>query len=131
MKVFKQFTLILCFSFIGEIISWIISKLIPGFFFPGSLIGMILLFILLYTKVIKISWVEDVGTFLVDNVGFFFIPAAVSVMGYFDIIVPNLMKMILLAISTFFITFLAIIASVELTLYIQRKCNKGEVKEND
>ena len=59
MKIFKQIALITGFCLAGECISFGLSKLIPGFFFPGSLIGMIILFILLYLKVIHFEWIAD------------------------------------------------------------------------
>ena len=55
MKIFKQIAIIVGFCLIGEIISWAITKIIPGFFFPGSLIGMLLLFLALYFKLFKID----------------------------------------------------------------------------
>lgn len=124
MKIFKQIALITGFCLIGECISFGLSKLIPGFFFPGSLIGMIILFVLLYFKVIHFEWIAEVGTFFVDNMGFFFVPAAVSVMSYFDIIKPNLWKMLLLCIICFFTTFTAIALSVHVTLLIQEKIHE-------
>lgn len=124
MKILKQIALITGFCLAGECISFGLSKLIPGFFFPGSLIGMIILFILLYLKVIHFEWIAEVGTFFVDNMGFFFVPAAVSVMSYFDVIRPNLWKMLLLCMICFFTTFIAIALSVHLTLLIQEKIHE-------
>ena len=88
MKIFKQIAIIIGFSLLGEILSWSLSKLIPNFFFPGSLIGMMILFLFLNFNIIKIDTIASVGSFFVDNMGFFFIPAAVSIMSYFDIICP-------------------------------------------
>ena len=45
MKIFKQVAIIIGFSLLGEIISWVLSKLILNFFFPGSLIGLITWFV--------------------------------------------------------------------------------------
>ena len=56
--------------------------------------------------------------------GFFFVPAAVSVMSYFDVIRPNLWKMLLLCMICFFTTFIAIALSVHLTLLIQEKIHE-------
>src|SRR5699024_5728453 len=51
----------------------------------GSVVGLLLLFILLMTNVIKLEWIEDVAQFLISNLVFFFIPATVGVMNYFDL----------------------------------------------
>ncbi|MGI8313790.1 CidA/LrgA family protein [Halobacillus mangrovi] len=51
-------------------------------FIPGSVIGMILLFILLSFKVIP-EWLLQRGiTFMVRNLPFFFIPATVGIISY-------------------------------------------------
>ena len=57
MKLLKQLSVIAGFSIIGEIISYLLKELLD-IFIPGSLIGMIILFILLTTKVIKYDFVR-------------------------------------------------------------------------
>lgn len=52
---------------------------------PGSVVGLLLLFILLMINVIKLEWIEDGAQFLISNLVFFFIPATVGVMNYFDL----------------------------------------------
>lgn len=121
MKIFKQIAIIIAFCLIGELISWSITKIIPQFFFPGSLIGMLIMFLALYFKVLKIDSVANVGAFFIDNMGFFFVPAAVSIMSYFDIIGPIAWKLLLLCMISFITTFCSIALSVKLTLIIQEK----------
>ena len=50
------------------------------------MIGMLLLTALLHFRVIRLEQVEGMANFLVKNLGFFFVPAAVSLMLFFDII---------------------------------------------
>ncbi|UQD52069.1 murein hydrolase regulator LrgA [Bacillus methanolicus] len=47
---------------------------------PGNVIGMILLFILLTAGIIRIDWIEEVSSFLIKHLGFFFIPISVGLM---------------------------------------------------
>lgn len=54
-------------------------------FIPGSVIGMILLFILLMTNIIKVSWVEEGARFMINHLALFFIPATVGVIDYFEL----------------------------------------------
>lgn len=124
MKIFKQVALIASFSIVGEIISWILTLLIPSFFIPGSLIGMILLFILLKTKVIKYEWIDSLSEFFLSNMGFFFVPAAVSILEYFEVLAPIWPKLLLIITISFFITFASIGLSVKLTLYIAERKKK-------
>ncbi|WP_209300569.1 CidA/LrgA family protein [Lentibacillus salicampi] len=54
-------------------------------FIPGSVIGLILLFILLMTGIIKAPWVEDGARFFIKHLALFFIPATVGVINYLDL----------------------------------------------
>ncbi|WNS42555.1 CidA/LrgA family protein [Paenibacillus sp. MMS20-IR301] len=49
---------------------------------PGSIIGMILLFILLESGVIRLNWVEAGASWLLAELLLFFIPSAIGVMKY-------------------------------------------------
>ena len=72
---------ILLFSFIGEFLS-----LISPVAIPGSVIGMVLLFIALHFKWLKLNQVEEVGNWLTDNMAIFFVPAGVGLMTNFGIL---------------------------------------------
>ncbi len=56
-----------------------------GLFIPGSVIGLILLFILLMAGIIKAPWVEDGARFFIKHLALFFIPATVGVINYLDL----------------------------------------------
>ena len=77
---------------LGELIVWL-----TGIKLPSSMIGMLLLTTLLSTKVIKLKHVEGMANFLVKNLGFFFVPAAVSLMLFFDIIKAQWLPILLAA----------------------------------
>ncbi|MED1979230.1 antiholin-like murein hydrolase modulator LrgA [Bacillus subtilis] len=47
---------------------------------PASVIGLVLLFLLLCLKVIKLEQVETLGTSLTSLIGFLFVPSGISVM---------------------------------------------------
>lgn len=72
---------ILFFYFVGEFI----SNCINGFI-PGSVIGMVLLFLALAFKVVKSVHVDKISTLLTDNMGLFFLPAGVGLMTSLGII---------------------------------------------
>lgn len=124
MKIFRQIALIATFSIIGEIISWLLTLIAPSIFIPGSLIGMILLFILLKTKVVKYEWIDSVTEFFLSNMGFFFVPAAVSVLEYYQVLAPIWPKLLLIITISFLLTFSSIGLSVKLTLYLDERKKK-------
>ncbi len=52
---------------------------------PGSIIGLLLLFLCLKTHLIKLEWVDAGATFLTGELLLFFVPAAVGVIQYDEI----------------------------------------------
>ena len=73
MKSLVQCFWVLFFFAVGELIGMMI-----GHFLPGSVIGLILLFLALETKLIKPDKVDSVAKFLTLNMGLFFVPAGVG-----------------------------------------------------
>ena len=49
---------------------------------PGNVLGMMILFLLLSFKIVKINWVEKGALFLNKHLAFFFVPIAVGLMTY-------------------------------------------------
>ena len=96
--------------------NWIQEVL--GLVIPGSVIGMIILFILLSTKIIKISWIETGAKFMVNNLALFFIPATVGIMNYFDLFSG---KGFLLVVIVLFSTFLVMASSGITSQWIMRR----------
>ena len=127
MKIIKQIFIILLFYVIGEAISHIVELIFPSIFIPGTIIGMILLLTFLITEKIKLEHVNEVGTFLTSNMAFFFIPAAVSVIEYIDILKSVFLKIILIVIISTVINFFVIAWVVKMTIKRQAKLSvKGE-----
>ena len=78
MKVFRELIIIFGFYYAGEFLSKLLS--LP---LPGSLVGMILLFLALQLHILRLDMVEDSADFLLSHLPFFFIPAGVSLMSSF------------------------------------------------
>lgn len=57
---------------------WIIKK--TALPIPGNLIGMVLLYALLASGVVRLSWFEPAGSFLIRHLAFFFVPITVGLM---------------------------------------------------
>ncbi len=104
MKLFNQLALILGIWSIGEYISSFIKNIVV---IPGSIIGMILLFILLQCKVIKLDFIKEISDLLLDNMAIFFIPAGVSLISSLDLIVSNIwILLISILLSTIIVMYL-------------------------
>ncbi len=101
-----------------------ISRILP-FPFPGSVIAMIILFILLVTRGLKIEKIDGIADFFLDNMAFFFIPPTVNIINYFDVIKNVWWQFILICVITTFATFLATAYTVKGVMYL---LNKGDKK---
>lgn len=98
MKIIKQLFWIFLFSFIGEIISALIASFIA---IPGSVIGMVLLFLALQFNWVRVEQVDEVGTWLTDNMGIFFVPAGVGLMSNFGVLANTWWQLlIIMAVTT-------------------------------
>ncbi|MCC0640286.1 MULTISPECIES: CidA/LrgA family protein [unclassified Clostridioides] len=103
MKVFNQLVIILCIWVIGEYISSFIQSVI---LIPGSIVGMLLLFILLQFKVLDLSSIENISGFFLDNMAVFFIPAGVSLIKSLDLIKENVLVLLLvICLSTLVVMY--------------------------
>ncbi|MBA4538643.1 CidA/LrgA family protein [Bacillus aquiflavi] len=70
---------------------------------PGNVMGIIFLFILLLTGVIKLSWIEETSVFLIKHLGFFFIPISVGLMTLGSIFLENGIFLIIVLVTSAFI----------------------------
>ncbi|PKR84119.1 CidA/LrgA family holin-like protein [Heyndrickxia camelliae] len=88
-KGFIQVAILVAFSYIMGKIS---NMLHIGI--PGSILGIIILFILLKTKIVKLKWIEVGGNWLLAEFLLFFIPSAVGVIQYKSMLMDNGLKII-------------------------------------
>jgi holin-like protein len=95
MKLLRQFAIIIVICFLGEVL----NKLC-GIPIPGNVLGMIILLFGLITKVIKLSYIEEVSEFLLKHLSFFFIPAGVGIIGAIDILRENWFPILSIVIIT-------------------------------
>lgn len=121
MKLFKQLFLILLFSLLGEVLSLIIAPVVA---IPGSVIGMILLFLALHFHWVKIEQVDEVGTWLTDNMGIFFVPAGVGLITNFDILSTVWWQLLIIILITVII-LLGLVGHVVQSMKRQQAENEG------
>ena len=120
MKIIYQIGIIFTLCWASEII----EGLLP-FPFPASVIGMILLFILLAFRVLKVEHIREKSDFLLSNMAFFFIPAGVSIINYFDVLKGNVGKLLLICFLTTILTFATTAWTIRGVLRLQ---NRGKKK---
>ena len=72
---------------------------------PGNICSMILLLVFLAAGVIRMESISDAANFLLDNMAIFFIPAAVAIMGSFDLLAGNIVKLVAICLVTTVLVF--------------------------
>lgn len=98
---FKQFLIILVINFVGIIIQNLFH--LP---LPGTILGMLILFILLWTKILKVESIEKVCDFLILNMIIFFLPPAVELLEYMTLLKTGFLKILILLVATTVITMI-------------------------
>lgn len=83
MNFVKQFLIILIVSFVGEVL----NKFIP-LPIPASIYGLILMFICLQFKIIKLNQVDKAGRFMIEIMPVMFVPTSVGLMASWGILKP-------------------------------------------
>lgn len=104
MKLLNQLALIFGIWALGEYISSFISGFV---IIPGSIVGMILLFLALQFKLIKLEAIQEISDLFLDNMAIFFVPAGVSLMSSMDLIRDNI-----------FVLTVSILLSTTVVMYI-------------
>lgn len=93
----KQFIYIIAFTFIGELLHFLIPLPIPA-----SIYGIVLLFIALMKKWVKVPDIRETSTFLIAVMPVMFIPAAVGLIDSWQDVQSNFLKFaIVTVVSTF------------------------------
>ena len=85
---------------------WLLNEL--GYFLvktfhlpmPGNVIGMVMLFVLLITGVVKLSWIEDASSLLIKHLAFFFIPIAVGLMNFGSLFLKSGLSFLIVVIGS-------------------------------
>ncbi len=106
---YKGLAIIFGLYFLGELIVWILG--IP---IPGSVLGMILLVSFLLSESFDLEDVESEAEFFVDNMSIMFIPPAVGIIVYWELVEAQIIAIFGTLVLSFFITFIGISKVMEL-----------------
>lgn len=118
MKYLRQIVILLAFSFVGEALSLLIPLPIPG-----SIYGIVLLFLALEFKVVKLSAIKDVSDFLISFMPVMFVPAATGLMASWDILKANALAYVVIVLVT---TVVVMGVSGLVTQWIMRREKGGQ-----
>ena len=118
MKVLKQFLIIIGISLVGEALNYLIPLPVPA-----SIYGMMLLFVLLLTGVLKLDAVRTAGKFLIEIMPVMFVPAGVGLMVSWGVLQPMLIPVSIITVVAV-ITVMGVTGKV--SQLIIRRGKRGE-----
>jgi len=118
LKYVKQFLIILLISFMGEGLNFLIPAPVPA-----SIYAMVILFVCLCTKIIKLEAVKDAGMFLIEIMPLMFIPAGVGLMKSWGVLKPLITPVVV-------ITVISLIAVMAVSRRVSQKIIKAQEKKS-
>ena len=123
MKYLRQFMIILLVYFWGELLKYVIPLPVPA-----SIYGLVILFILLETGILKLDAVKETSVFLIEIMPLMFIPAGVGLMESWGDLNSMLVEVVVIILVS---TVLVMGVSGKVTeLVLKRSANrKGETKD--
>ena len=123
MKYLRQFMIILLVSFLGELLKYVIPLPVPA-----SIYGLVIIFIMLETGILKLDAVKETSVFLIEIMPLMFIPAGVGLMESWGDLNSMLLEVVVIILVS---TVLVMGVSGKVTeLVLKRSANKkGETKD--
>lgn len=101
MKLLRQLGIVISIAFLGEFLSNMFNLPVPG-----NVLGMIILLCLLLFKVVKIEMIDDISSFLLGYLPFFFIPAGVGLISNLDLLRDKWLTILLICTLSTIITMI-------------------------
>lgn len=121
-KYLRQFGIILGVTCAGEIMKYFIPLSVPG-----SIYGLILMFVLLLTGVLKVEHVKETGEFLIEIMPLMFIPAGVGLLTSWSLLQSFLVPLLVITILS---TFIVMIVTGKVTDFLLSRKGKKEEQKN-
>ena len=89
---------------------------------PSAMVGLLLLFLSLLLGIVKLEWVEQGGNWLLAELLLFFVPSAVGIVNYDEMLSwQGFMSVLLIGLSTFIV--------IGSTAFIAEKLNNWKERE--
>lgn len=128
MRYVIQLFIIICFSFAGELA----HKVLP-FPIPASIYGIVLLFVALELKWIKVKQIREVSTTLIISMPVMFVPPAVGLVNSWEDIRQNWHEYLLITFTSTFLVMAIAGWTTQIIIWRRRRNrqkNDGNGKNN-
>ncbi|MFC4323752.1 CidA/LrgA family protein [Litchfieldia salsa] len=85
---------------------------------PGNVLGMIILYVCLIKRIIKVEYIEKAALYLIKHLALFFVPFAVGLMNYGDLILMSGFQLLVMIVGS---TVIGLAVTSGLTQYLSAK----------
>ena len=127
MRLLLQLALILSVCFIGDFL-----HRVCGIPLPGNILAMLILFLLLCTKLVKVDQIAEMSDFFLKRLPFFFLPPTIGILAVYGVLKGNLILshkglsflFFLLSILATIVTFAVTGKVTDIMVNVQKKRKK-------
>lgn len=122
MKYLKQFMIILLITFVGEMLNYFLPLPVPG-----SIYGLVILFVCLETGVIHPAHIRETANWLIEMIPLMFVPAGVGLLKSWGALKPILWQVTFITVVS---TLVVMVAAGKITQWVvcrqRRQKKKGK-----
>ena len=102
-----------------------LSALIP-FPFPGSVLSMLVMLVLLFSQRLKLSDIQETSDLLLNNMTLVFVPPFISVINYLDVLKSIALQFAVIIVVSTVLTFWVASSVVRLVFFLQSRGGRKE-----
>ena len=122
LRILIQILILFIFYFVGDLIVTLLNIK-----FPGSIVGLVLLWTCLYFKWLDVRFVADGASMLIAFLTLFFIPSTVGIVQYPELLTKS---GVLLIIAVFISSIFAFVFTGKLGQFLEKMEEKKGAKDN-
>jgi holin-like protein len=100
MKYISQVLIIVLFTFLGEVLSYVIP-----FPIPAAIYGIVLMLIALGSGLLKTTHIKEASGFLISIMPVLYVPACVRILEYWGVISQNITAIVTITVVSTFLVF--------------------------
>ena len=126
MKYLKQLFIILIVSFVGALVHFLVPLPIPA-----SIYGLVIMFLLLEFRVVKVEKIKDVSSFLLGIMPVFFVPPCVGFINAFPLMKQYGVQFMVIGIGTTILVMVSTGWVVQLIMNIRKRKSENSKEEQN
>ena len=121
-----QLAIIFGVSFAGELLNAILPLPVPA-----SVYGLVIMFLLLCTKIVKLEQVENVAEFMMSIMPLFFIEPTVGIMNSYGLVKGKILPLFIACFLSFVVVMVVTGLISQAIIRFQQKTEKSGIEQSE